>query len=59
MIRMCLTSGHSFATRLLREGGVDLVIVSDLLGHANINTTARYTRSTEADQRAAVEKLVR
>ncbi len=48
---------HSFATRLLREGAVDLVTVSDLLGHENVNTTARYTRSTEADRQAAVERL--
>jgi hypothetical protein len=56
---------HTFATLLLREGKVDpstalgagLVTVADLLGHENINTTARYTLSTEADRRAAVEKL--
>ncbi len=51
------TLRHTFATLLLREGKVDLVTVADLLGHENINTTARYTRSTEADRRAAVEKL--
>lgn len=48
---------HTFATLLLREGKVDLVTGADLLGHESINTTARYTRSTEADRRAAVEKL--
>lgn len=48
---------HSFATLLLRDGDADLVTVADLLGHENINTTARYTRSTETDRRAAVEKL--
>ncbi len=51
------TLRHTFATLLLREGDTDLVTVADLLGHENINTTARYTRSTEADRRAAVEKL--
>jgi site-specific recombinase XerD len=51
------TLRHTFATLLLREGKVDLVTVADLLGHENINTTAQYTRSTEADRRAAVEKL--
>jgi site-specific recombinase XerD len=40
-----------------RKGNADLVTVADMLGHDNIITTARYTRSTEADQRAAVEKL--
>ncbi|MBN1887426.1 MAG: tyrosine-type recombinase/integrase [Thermoflexales bacterium] len=58
------TLRHTFATLLLREEGADLVTVSDLLGHPqdggsheNVNTTARYTRSTEADRRAAVERL--
>ncbi len=48
---------HTFATLLLREHDTDLVTVADLLGHENVNTTARYTRSTEADRQAAVEKL--
>ncbi len=48
---------HTFATLLLREHKTDLVTVADLLGHENVNTTARYARSTEADRQAAVEKL--
>jgi len=48
---------HTFATLLLREHDTDLVTVADLLGHENVNTTARYTRSTEADRQAAVEAL--
>jgi site-specific recombinase XerD len=48
---------HTFATHLLREHGADLVTVADLLGHENVGTTMRYTQSTEADRRAAVEKL--
>ena len=46
---------HTFASLLLRERKVDLVTVADLLGHENVSTTMRYTRSTDADRRAAVE----
>lgn len=46
---------HTYATRLLRSG-VDIVIVSTLLGHSRLDTTARYTEPEYADLEAAVER---
>ena len=48
---------HTFATKLLREGKIDLPTLQNLLGHANINTTAIYTRATVQDLEKAVEIL--
>ncbi|HHH42051.1 MAG TPA: site-specific integrase [Chloroflexi bacterium] len=48
---------HTFATRLLREAGADLVTVAALLGHENVATTAIYTQPGEADLVRAVEGL--
>lgn len=48
---------HTLGTRLVREG-VDIVIVAELLGHADVNTTRRYALPTAEDKAAALNRLV-
>ncbi|MFD3688735.1 tyrosine-type recombinase/integrase [Nocardiopsis sp. NPDC058631] len=54
---------HTFGTDLVRGRGevapapVDVVLVAELMGHADLNTTRRYTLPTDADKTRALEAL--
>ena len=50
------TLRHSFGRHAL-DAGVDLVTVATLLGHEDLKTTAIYTRPSQEDLVAAVDRL--
>jgi integrase len=47
---------HTFGTRL-RQGGADPAQVQALLGHASVDTAARYFRSGSAENAAVIEHI--
>lgn len=48
---------HTFATTLTRAGS-DVVLVADLLGHARLDTTRRYSLASAVDRAAALTRLI-
>ena len=46
---------HTAATLMYQEGGVDVRVLQELLGHAQLNTTQIYTHVGSYSIRAAVE----
>lgn len=48
---------HTMAHKFLEDNGNDLVALAQILGHENLNTTARYTKRTEQQLGEAADRL--
>jgi integrase/recombinase XerC len=48
---------HTMAHKFLEDNGNDLVGLAQILGHENLNTTAKYTKRTEKQLSEASERL--
>lgn len=49
---------HFFAKEALKSSGYDVSLVCDLLGHADIKTTSKYLKLTQAEQRQGLDRIV-
>ena len=54
------TLRHTFGTQVCTRlrNGVDIVVVADVMGHATLDTTRSYTRSSEADRARAIDQAL-
>lgn len=48
---------HTMAHQFLADNSNDLVSLGQILGHENVNTTARYTKRTEKQIRVGLERI--
>ena len=51
------TCRHTFATRMLYEGGATIKDIQELLGHSSIETSALYLHSDLRQKRSVIERL--
>lgn len=47
---------HTAATLMYREGGVDVRVLKEILGHEQLNTTQIYTHVVDSDVERAMAK---
>ena len=46
---------HTAATLMYQEGGVDVMVLKDILGHANLSTTQIYTHVADRQVKSAID----
>ncbi|HKQ80521.1 MAG TPA: tyrosine-type recombinase/integrase, partial [Blastocatellia bacterium] len=48
---------HTFATRILESGAVDLITLKDMLGHARLDMVLKYAHPSDGHKREAIRKF--